>query len=232
MNISVVDFECVGFVGFYEGVFDVGENLWNTLREDESYTFGIPRNSLEEDEDYKFDYNNYRKNICEGWVKVMNRYIRDELGIDCELVFTGMTSPRDYNYGNDRLFCGFKCRHFKWVMNHKVLPLMRENKEVLTELIHDNHTSYDGFTSYMSNDFDEWYAYLANSKNYRDDEFFLYFSHIITYLIAVSKYEYDYGSKFVFGLVQEVYEDYESIYENIEYLLTAEELIAKYGSAE
>ena len=117
-------------------------------------------------------------------------------------------------------------------MNHKVLPLMREYKGALAELIHDNHTSYDGFCSFMSNDYDEWYAYLANSKNYKDDEFFLYFSRIITYLIAVSKYEYDYGSKFVLGLEVEVYEDYESIYENIEYLLTADELITKYGSAE
>lgn len=231
MNVSVKDFECVGFIGFYESLFDANYNLCNLLSEEEAYTFNIPRNSLVEDEDYKFDYDNYKKSIAVGWVETLNSHIRRELGIDCEMEFTDISSPRYYNYSTDRVFCNFKCKNFKWVVNHKILPLMRKHKEILSKIIHDNHTSYDGFCSFMSNDFDEWYTYLAKSSNYKDSQFFLYFSYIVTYLTAISLYGHkeDCLREFNDKVIEEVYEDYESIYENLEYLLTEDELVAKYG---
>lgn len=227
MNTSV-NIKCVGFSGFYGSIFDEGEQLYNAIYEDERYTFGIPKDSLVEDEDYTFDSKGYRRDIAETWVSAYLEKIRTNLGIDCELELSEIYSPKYYNYETDCLYADFKCRHFKQMMRKTFLPLMRKHKEKLTKVIYDNHTSYDGFISFMSNKYDEWYSYLANSKNYNDTDFCLYFGYMLFYLTEV---ENGHQSCITYEMECEVWED-TCIYSYINYLISEDEIIEKYGEAE
>ena len=87
-----------------------------------------------------------------------------------------MTSPREYNYSTDKAY--------KMVDNidlDKIVDLMFKHKDALSKLIYDNHTSYDGFISFMDNTFNEWVEHIKNA----DSENELYLSYTLAYLYSI-----------------------------------------------
>jgi hypothetical protein len=103
-----------------------------------------------------------------------------------------MTSPRYYNFETDRLWADVELKD-GW--EDDVRAFMTENADWLRERIKDDWTSYDGFMSFMSNNFDDlthdkdgdywrgdksWYWHLFSGKS---DRFECYISTIISYMM-------------------------------------------------
>lgn len=214
MNTSVTNFQIVSFPGFYQGVYDLGERLYWYEKEEAEY-FGV--DNIEEDVDYTFYREKLKKDIASAWVKCMESEIYNTLGIDLTLVNVSIYSPMYYNYDNDRVYCDVQCRDFKSIMR-KVLSLMDKYKNQLEVVIYENHTSYDGFISFMSNTFNGWREYLANPKNYNDDKFSLYFSYIMTYLLMIAKKPYETMAKQADHLTWDFIEFTEDYYDLCDYI--------------
>jgi hypothetical protein len=103
-----------------------------------------------------------------------------------------MTSPRYYNFETDRLWGDVELRD-DWM--DVIREFMEENSDWLRERIKDEWTSYDGFMSFMSNNFDDlshdededywkcdksWYWHLFSGQS---DRFECYLSTIIGYMM-------------------------------------------------
>jgi hypothetical protein len=103
-----------------------------------------------------------------------------------------MTSPRYYNFETDRLWADVELR-YDWM--DVVREFMVENADWLRERIKDEWTSYDGFMSFMSNNFDDlshdedentwkgeksWYWHLFSGQS---DRWECYISTIIGYMM-------------------------------------------------
>lgn len=90
---------------------------------------------------------------------VMHRYIAKEyaeyfahvLGEELPLVvrFESMTSPREYNFATDRIFC-----HISIASVYALA--FATSEETLREVIRERFTSRSGFSSFYSNDYEDW----------------------------------------------------------------------------
>ena len=83
---------------------------------------------------------------------------------DIELEFVEVRSPRYYNFENDS--CHVKIR-LTQAAEDAIIAKTEKHRELFAKWIKKNHTSRDGFSSYLSNDIDQW-----PSRLFDDDEFF------------------------------------------------------------
>ena len=124
-----------------------------------------------------------------AWVESFRGYL-PEFVLSLENV--EMTSPRYYNFETDRLWGDVELRD-DW--KDVIREFMEENSDWLRERIKDEWTSYDGFMSFMSNNFDDlshdededywkcdksWYWHLFSGQS---DRFECYLSTIIGYMM-------------------------------------------------
>lgn len=121
------------FSGFYntihDGVFD---------SEQEYVLEDFPTKTWD-DFNWKIDYEGY----CRKYVWVVN----SETGLDLE--FRNMWSPREYNFATDEIYCFLNAEDLNKISS-------AVNSETLRKLIRRRFTSRDGFSSFYSNDLDEW----------------------------------------------------------------------------
>ena len=128
------------FSGFYytihDGVFD----------SEQEYILEDFPNKTWDDFKWKIDYEGY----CKNYVRAVNSEI------DFNLEFRNMWSPREYNFETDEIYC---------FLNEEDLNKISSalNSETLKKLIKQRFTSRDGFSSFYSNDLDEW-----NEKNVKE----------------------------------------------------------------
>lgn len=106
---------------------------------------------LKEDSDYSVDYEGLSKTITNCVNQVLSN-----LGLDIDVEFQELISPKEYNFYNDSVNVLLSLDH------EKLMIRIRENKEELTKIIKDKYTSYDGFYSSHSNNYNEWYSDLEN----------------------------------------------------------------------
>lgn len=69
--------------------------------------------------------------------------------VDVPMTFKEMTSPREYNFSTDRIFCNMNADELTKIKN-------RLDHDKMTELVKRKFTSCDGFMSFYSNSYDEW----------------------------------------------------------------------------
>ena len=143
-----------GFAGFYD-------SIWSP--EDDIYYECVEEN-LEEDVDFTFDYNQYQNDICEAYTEVWESWMREFISDDIELEFVEVHSPRFYNYETDS--CRVNIR-LTQAAEYAIIDKIGKHRNQLSKWIKENHTSYDGFSSYLSNDIDQW-----PSRLFDDDETF------------------------------------------------------------
>jgi hypothetical protein len=93
---------------------------------------------------YDVDINGIKQKYVSDYVD----YINQELDIS-SLELKSLYSPKEYNFTTDRIFCYISYKDIR-KMYSKVY------KDYLPEVIKEQFTSYDGFTSYYSNDLDDW----------------------------------------------------------------------------
>ena len=101
------------------------------------------------EDDLDFDFKAYSEDIVANWVDAWKDNAPEiVLSVENE----HMVSPRYYNFDTDRIYADIELRDdWKDVMR----AFMEENREWLRKRIKEDWTSYDGFCSFMSNNFDD-----------------------------------------------------------------------------
>lgn len=89
------------------------------------------------------------KDVCIAYSKLyverFNMYLNDILGIEIELEFDALVSPKYYNFETDRIFCKIKDKDVS-----KLWSLT--NKSDFALMVKERHSSRDGFISFYAND--------------------------------------------------------------------------------
>lgn len=185
------------FPGYYESIlYSSDDSYWGIKEEVEYYHNDYAYDDPEEraiyanitEDDLDFDFEGYVKEMNDYWVDAF-RSNMPEIVVSVENV--EMTSPKYYNFETDRLWADVKlCDDWQ----DKVRAFMDENKDWLRDRIKKDWTSYDGFASFMSNNFDDtsrdddenywgdksWYFHLFSGKS---DRWECYISTIIGYMM-------------------------------------------------
>lgn len=149
--------EACYFPGFYESVLESSDSIYY---ETEEYINNIKENhpKFEGDtDDVEVDYKGYEREIAEVWVRGYSSYMPKHIVVACE--FDSIVPPRntgygpDYRFGTDKVYINVTLEE-NWLDSLKAF--IEENKEWFKNRILDDWSSYDGFTSFMSNDVDVW----------------------------------------------------------------------------
>lgn len=88
------------------------------------------------------------------YIDAFNEAVSEELGIDLGLRFESISSPREYNFGTDRLFAFIP----EPVMRALMVRSAAEGHQTLAKFVDDRFTSRSGFSSFYSNDVGELLA--------------------------------------------------------------------------
>ena len=185
-----VNIELPFFPGFYESDLENSDTPYWAIKEELQYyqrDCDTPCKELTEN-DLDFDYKGYEEAVREGWVDGFRERM-PEMVLSLENV--EMTSPKYYNFSTDKLWADVELKD-GW--EDDVRAFMTENADWLRKRIKDDWTSYDGFMSFMSNNFDDlahdededywgdksWYWHLFSGKS---DRFECYISVIIGYMM-------------------------------------------------
>lgn len=167
--------KALGFSGFYQGFWDQGENEYNELqmRKYDEDDFNL-LNFLD---DWGFGPD-YRDKITKEYAERYVDLVNEVLHTDFMLTESSLSSPREYNFTTDEIFCEVEIEDFDSVITNLIYK-MTSNGEILNavkESIKQNHTSCDGFWSFMSNDIEDWMWLVRDPDNN-------YLSYFIGYLV-------------------------------------------------
>lgn len=147
------------FPGFYESIIS-GTDFLEIRESDDNHELDgyIEKNGYE----LQYDYKDYEKWMLDGiddlYIEKINETAKEYLNID-KLIMkkesSEMDSPKFYNYGTDR---GFLKVHIDGTKYTKFINMMfKKHGDTLSQHIKDNFTSYDGFSSFYSNNIDDWW---------------------------------------------------------------------------
>ena len=142
------------FVGFYDTIWSPDDAIYYECEEE----------GIEEDVDFTFDYKQYKNDVCKAYTEVWESWMQEFISEDIELEFVEVRSPRYYNYENDS--CHVKIR-LTQAAEDAIIAKIEKHRAQIAKWIKENHTSYDGFSSNLSSDIDQW-----PSRLFDDDETF------------------------------------------------------------
>lgn len=152
MKTFQIELSC--FQGFYETIWSPCEN---TIREELDNKGVTLRN------EWGFNTKDWEKDTCVFYTAKYLDLLRDELGLDIvNLQFSFLSSPKYYNYENDRLFADITVTDYLRFM-YRIRTLMQENREYLEKVIQKDYTSRDGFISFLPNTFSEWFDQIHDN---------------------------------------------------------------------
>lgn len=173
-----LELEALGFSGFYQGIWDQGENEYREVHE-QKYGDYPDIEDIQLLDEWGFDPD-YRDNVAKIYAEMYIKHINDTLGIDLKLIGQWVRSPQYYNYSTDEIYCKVEVEDLDKLADHlrKLCNDPRYKADVI-ETIHKNHTSCDGFISFMSNKFNDWMEFISDPE---DDK---YISCLIGYLVNV-----------------------------------------------
>lgn len=132
------------FSGFYYSIWD---GLIDDYLEYESEEQGV-----EYIEDYSVDFEEYSKGI----VKAIDQSL-SSLGLDIDLEFQSLVRPREYNFETDSI-------NVKLTLDFdKFISMVADKREEILPILKERYSNRDGFYSYYSNDYQEWFNDLLNN---------------------------------------------------------------------
>jgi hypothetical protein len=163
---------CLPFAGFYESVHDRqlddaqerdAEHL--SSKDNDSYleAVGMDESDLNEVLFEMADWSNAHDVYARSYVAAFSGYVKQETGFDVGLEFESMESPREYNFGTDRIFSYIPV---------SVVEMMKAAVTLgnLAEVIAERHTSRSGFCSFYSNNIEAWNEKPLNEWDFNELE--------------------------------------------------------------
>lgn len=189
-----VNIELPFFPGFYESDLENGDTAYWAIKEELEYMQDAyilkehPEYKTLTEDDLDFNYSDFEHDLA---VAFADAWWNNAPSIVESVVFTEIVSPKYYNFSTDRLFADVELRD-DWM--DAVREFMVENADWLRERIKDDWTSYDGFMSFMSNNFDDlshdedegywgdksWYWHLFSGQS---DKWECYISVMLGYMM-------------------------------------------------
>ena len=155
------------FVGFYDSIWEPDTEIY----------YECERTGQEEDVDFTVDYKQYQNDICKAYTEVWELWMQEFISEDIELEFVEVVSPRYYNFENDS--CRVKIR-LTQAAEDAIIAKIGKHRDQIAKWIKENHTSYDGFFSNLSNDIDQWPSRLFdNDETYQPTYLFCMLYYIV-----------------------------------------------------
>jgi hypothetical protein len=97
-----------------------------------------------------FQNDKYVKRIQELSGEFLNGTIDNGNGIEITIKCKEIYSPKFYNFGTDEIVMDVT------YSKSKILQVVKKDTETFNKFLKDNYTSYDGFTSFTSNNYNDW----------------------------------------------------------------------------
>ena len=143
------------FAGFYESPIYNSDTLYYEFHDADNMEY---YRSIFEDEnitedDLDIDFNAFKNAVSKSFCDVF--YTSNACPSFIENVeFDELKSPMYYNFETDRVYANVTFDD-NWRENIK--DFMKENKTWLVKKIYDDWSDRDGFWSFLSNDYDDWF---------------------------------------------------------------------------
>ena len=168
---NIIKNETIGYLQSFEGFYD---SIWEP---DTEIYYECERTGQEEDVDFTFDDQEYRHDICENYTQVWELWLREFISDDIQLEFLEVVSPQYYTaWDTDR--CRVKIQ-LTQAAEDAIIAKIEQHRELLATWIKENHTSRDGFISYLSNDIDQWPSRLFDDNEIRQPAYLFYMLYYI-----------------------------------------------------
>lgn len=146
------------FNGFYETIWYNCNTEYNWV-EDVKRETGV---QLDID-DFKLNHKEFFDAVGKGYTSHYCQMLQEIFGETFSLEFDHISSPREYNFSTDQICCKITIPDPQKFFDG-VKQKMRDYYDELKEYIVQNHTSYSGFTSTMSNNVDEWFDLIEQDN--------------------------------------------------------------------
>lgn len=167
----IIKNETIGCLQSFDGFYD---SIWEP---DMDIYYECERTGQEEDVDFTFDDQEYRHDICENYTQVWEFWLREFISDDIRLDFLEVVSPQYYTaWDTDR--CRVKIK-LTQAAEDAIIAKIEQHRELLAQWIKENHTSRDGFISYLSNDIDQWPSRLFDDDEIRQPAYLFYMLYYI-----------------------------------------------------
>ncbi len=158
------DFEVPSFTGFYQGIWDQGENEYNEVSNLE-YGDHPDIRSLNHIDDWGF-VPDYRDKVAQLFAERYVGVMKEHLGIELDFLGGYVRSPKEYNFTTDEIYAIVDIPDYDALVEK--LSSIASNPKYRTriaELIKQHHTGYDGFISFMSNNIEDWFGLILDPNN-------------------------------------------------------------------
>lgn len=165
--LDVSNIDLVSFEGFYQ-------TIWDSAFEISDYEY---QNEVVEDEDFIFDNDSYQKAVCEAYTQQWERWLQQYVSQDIKLSFVGVQHPLAYNFSTDTIpvKIGLSSE-----VKKAIIAKVKNHREKIAAWIKENHSSCDGFWSFLSADIKDWNrAALFSHKSDRQEAYLAYMLYYI-----------------------------------------------------
>ena len=160
------------FHGFYDSIWsemDTCEIEWHEQEHNITHTDGWC---------YK-DFAEHKKYICREYARLAIEQMNFDLGLHLEMGVSQLWSPREYNFTTDKIYVVVGLSDED---RERIVSLMLQDYDNLQDIIHKQHTSCDGFISFMSNDINDWLKMLQAGEAPDGEDLGLYLGYALYYL--------------------------------------------------
>ena len=143
------------FAGFYESPIYNSDTLYYEFHDVDNmeYYRGIFEDEDITEDDLDINFNAFKNAVSKSFCDVF--YASNACPSFIENVeFDELKSPMYYNFETDRVYANVTFDD-NWRENIK--DFMKENKTWLVKKIYDDWSDRDGFCSFLSNDYDDWF---------------------------------------------------------------------------
>jgi hypothetical protein len=150
----------IPFAGFYESVHDQqldsaqerdAEYFASKDNEDYPNAVGMEESDLNEILFEMADWSKAHEKYARSYVDNFAGFVQQETGMNLALEFEKLDSPREYNFGTDRIFAYIPVSVLE-TLKAAVSP------GNLAEVIKERHESHSGFASFYTTNIEEWNA--------------------------------------------------------------------------
>lgn len=142
----------IPFCGFYgslaDGQIEAAVELmqYNADEEPESCLHGVP------DLWDKINYRALHVEYAQDYLELYQQWLADEWGLEIQLHFGELSSPREYNFATDKIIAQLTSQDLlklrRWVLKH--------HEQEFRQVVYDQLEVRSGFIPFYSNDLDDW----------------------------------------------------------------------------